>query len=198
MRAAGIDDPLAPVLASRSVGVDEDLRRRREEICVGHLRTENAHRFDEAIAFFARPRYEVVPTGEVFDGPTALAGFLQENVTAFPDFSYDVTQLHHAEDAIVVEGQFRGTHEGSWRGLPATGRRVDFPMLIVFPFDGDAMLGERIYFDLSTPLRQLGVARDPNTIAGRVGTMLNHPVTIGRALLRGVRVAGARRAAAGR
>jgi steroid delta-isomerase-like uncharacterized protein len=180
------------------VGVDEDLRRRREEMCVGHLRTENAHRFDEAIGFFARPRYEVIATGEVFDGAEALGGFMAENVTAFPDFHFDVSRLHHADDAIVAEGAFRGTHEGPWRGLPATGRPVDFPMLIVFPFEGDAMMGERIYFDLSTPLRQLGVARDPNTLAGRVSTLVNHPLTVGRALLRGLRVAGARRAAPGR
>jgi hypothetical protein len=109
---------------------------------------------------------------------------MQENVTAFPDFHYDFTHLHHADDVIVVEGSFRGTHEGKWRGLPATGRRVDFPMLIVFPFEGDRMMGERIYFDLSTALRQLGVARDPNTVAGKITTVLNHPITLGRALLR--------------
>jgi hypothetical protein len=50
------------------VAIDEDLRTRREETCLGHLRAENAHRFDEAIGFFARPRYELVATGEVFDG----------------------------------------------------------------------------------------------------------------------------------
>ena len=169
------------------MAVDEDLRRRREEICLGHLRTENAHRFDEAIAFFARPRYEMVATGEIYDGAGPLGGLMQENVTAFPDFHYDYTHLHHSDDAIVVEGSFRGTHEGAWRGLPATGRRVDFPMLIVFPFEGEAMMGERIYFDLSTPLRQLGVARDPNTVAGKISTVLNHPITFGLALLRGAK-----------
>ena len=151
------------------------------------MRAENAHRFDEAIGFFARPRYELVATGEVFDGVGPLGGLMQENVTAFPDFHYDITQLHHADDVIVVEGSFRGTHEGRWRVLPATGRRVDFPMLIVFLFDGDQMMGERIYFDLSTALRQLGVARDPNTVAGQISTALNHPITLGRALLRGAR-----------
>jgi steroid delta-isomerase-like uncharacterized protein len=169
------------------VAVDEDLRKRREETCLGHLRTENAHRFDEAIAFFARPRYEMLATGEIYDGAGALGGLMQENVTAFPDFHFDYTHLHHSDEAIVVEGSFRGTHEGLWRGLPATGRRVDFPMLIVFPFEGEAMMGERIYFDLSTPLRQLGVARDPNTVAGKISTVLNHPVTVGLALLRGVK-----------
>ena len=168
------------------MAVDEKLRKRREEICLGHMQAENAHRFDEAIGFFERPRYELIATGEVFDGAGPLGGLMQENVTAFPDFHYDFTDLHHSEAVIVVEGSFRGTHEGTWRGLPATGRRVDFPMLIVFPFDGERMMGERIFFDLSTPLRQLGVSRDPNTVSGKITTVLYHPITIGRALLRGL------------
>ena len=169
------------------MAISEDLRKRREELCVGHMTAENAHAFDEAIAFFHRPRYEVVATGEVFDGADRLDDLMQENVTAFPDFRFDVAELHHADEAIVVEGTFRGTHLGPWRGLPATGRRVAFPMLIVFPFDEDRMLGERLFFDLGTALRQLGVARDPGTTSGKIATALNHPVTVGRALLRSAR-----------
>ena len=168
----------------RDVSIDEALRARREEVCVGHMTAENAHEFDDAIGFFATPRYEIVATGEVYDGAERLGALMHENVTAFPDFHYDVDRLYHAEDAVVAEGAFRGTQLGTWRGLPATGRSVDFPMLIVFPFEEDRMLGERIYFDLSTALRQLGVARDPNTTACRIATALNHPVTIARALLR--------------
>jgi steroid delta-isomerase-like uncharacterized protein len=169
------------------MALDDDLRKKREEICVGHLTAENAHEFDDAIGFFARPRYDVMATGEVHDGSSALGLLMQENVTAFPDFRYDFHEMHHADDAIVVEGKFHGTHEGTWRGLPATGRKVEFPMLIVFPFEGEAMMGERIYFDLNTALRQLGVARDPNTTAGKVTTLLNHPVTIVKALVRSLR-----------
>ena len=167
--------------------VDDALRKAREDVCVGHMTAENAHDFDEAIAFFATPRYEIHATGEVYDGAERLGELMQENVTAFPDFRYDVARLHHADEAIVVEGTFRGTHLGPWRGLPATGRRVEFPMLTVFPFDGERMLGERISFDLATALRQLGVARDPNTLAGRIETGLCHPVTVGRAFLRTLR-----------
>ena len=148
------------------------------------MTAENAHEFDDAIGFFATPRYEIVATGEVYDGAERLGDLMHENVTAFPDFRFDVDRMHHADEAVIVEGVFRGTHLGPWRGLPGTGRRVGFPMLIVFPFDGDRMLGERIFFDLTTALRQLGVARDPNTPAGRVATALNHPVTVGRAALR--------------
>jgi steroid delta-isomerase-like uncharacterized protein len=168
------------------VALDDALRQRREALCVGHMTAENEHDFDQAIGFFHRPRYELVATGEVYDGADRLGDLMQENVTAFPDFRFDVGALHHADEAIVVEGTFRGTHLGTWRGLPATGRRIAFPMVIVFPFDGDRMLGERLFFDLSTALRQLGVARDPSTTAGKIATVLNHPVTVGLALVRGV------------
>lgn len=148
------------------------------------MAAENAHDFDAAIGFFHHPRYDMIATGEVYDGAEALHALMRENLTAFPDFTFTPDHVFHADDAIVAEGAFRGTHLGTWRGLPATGRTVDFPMLLVFPFDGEHMVGERIYFDLTTALRQLGVARDPNTAAGRVATVLNHPVTVGRALLR--------------
>jgi len=170
--------------------VDEGLRTRREELCLAHMTAENAHDFDLAIGKFARPRYDIVPTGEVYDGVEGLHRFMRETVTGFPDFHYEVGTMHSADDVIVVEGRFQGTHEGSWRGLPGTGRSVDFPMLIVFPFDGEDMLGERIYFDLDTALHQLGVACDPNTTMGKVSIALNHPVTIAKAYLRSLRKSG--------
>jgi steroid delta-isomerase-like uncharacterized protein len=174
------------------VTTDEALRTKRENTCLAHMTAENAHDFDTAIDLFTRPRYDIVATGEVYDGSDQLHRFMHENVTAFPDFHYDVERMHHADDAIIVEGRYRGTHEGTWRGLPGTGRKVDFPMLIVFPFEGEDMLGERIFFDLETSLRQLGVAWDPNTKRGQIATVLNHPITIGRAYLRSLRRGGAK------
>jgi len=169
------------------VVIDEALKKAREAVCVGHMTAENAHDFDAAIGFFAQPRYEIVATGEVYDGAERLGQLMHENVTAFPDFHYDTEHLFHADEAVVVEGTFQGTHLGPWRGLPATGRRVRFPMLIVFPFEGERMLGERIYFDLATALRQLGVSRDPGTMGGKIETLAMHPVTVGRALMRAAR-----------
>jgi steroid delta-isomerase-like uncharacterized protein len=167
-----------------TVALDDALRKKREEICVGHMTAENAHEFGTAIDRFDHPYYEIVPTGETYDGAAEVDRLMRENVTAFPDFHFDVERMHHADEAIVVEGTFSGTHDGTWRGLPATGNEVRFPMIVVFRFEGEAMMGERIFFDLGTALRQLGVARDPNSVAGKITTVLNHPITIGRALLR--------------
>jgi hypothetical protein len=52
----------------------------------------------------------------------------------------------------------------------------------IFVFDDDRLVCERVYFDSGTILRQLGIARDPLSVSGRITTVLNHPVTIGRAV----------------
>ena len=57
-------------------------------------------------------------------------------------------------------------------------------MCLVFEFEGESMVNERIYMDLSTPLRQLGVAFDPNSTRFKVVTAVSHPVTLTRALFR--------------
>ena len=51
-------------------------------------------------------------------------------------------------------------------------------------FEGDKLVCERAYFDSATILRQLGVASDPRSLRGRAGTLLGHPLTIGRVVAR--------------
>ncbi len=151
------------------------------------MRLENDYDFPGCIGAFAHPRYEIVATGEVHDGPAAVDAFLAENRRAFPDFHFEPSRVTAGTDTVLVEGAFTGTHEGTWRGLPATGRSVDFRMAVVFEFAGDDLVCERVYFDLGTPLRQLGVSRDPTSLGGRLTVLATHPVTIAGALLRALR-----------
>jgi steroid delta-isomerase-like uncharacterized protein len=162
--------------------LEADAAQRRVALVNEHMRLENDHDFPACIATFGRPRYEVVATGETHDGADGVEGFLLENRHAFPDFHFEPTRVTPANDVVLVEGVFTGTHLGTWRGLPATGRKIRFAMAVVFEFDGDTLVCERLYFDLGTPLRQLGVARDPVSLAGRITAAVNHPVTIVRAL----------------
>ena len=59
-------------------------------------------------------------------------------------------------------------------------------MTAFFLFEDDRICCERVYFDQTSILRQLGVAHDPSSLAGRVSTLVSHPLTIGRALAMGV------------
>lgn len=164
--------------------IDLETRELREAAVREHMDAENAHDFARCIDVFAHPRYEIVATGEVWDGRSGVNALLLENKKGFPDFHFQPETWHHATDAVIVEGRFSGTHLGSWRGLPPTGRKVDFPLIIVFQFSANELVCERTYFDLGTPLRQLGVARDPNSHGGKIGAALSHPITIGRAFIR--------------
>jgi steroid delta-isomerase-like uncharacterized protein len=160
-----------------------NLRQLREATVREHMEAENAHEFDRCIAAFSHPRYEIVATGEVWDGHSGVNTLLNGNKKGFPNFRFQPETMHHADNAVIVEGRFQGTHDGNWRGLPATGRKVDFPLIIVFQFEEERMVCEKTYFDIGTPLRQLGVARDPNSRGGKIATALNHPLVVGRALV---------------
>jgi steroid delta-isomerase-like uncharacterized protein len=106
-------------------------------------------------------------------------------MNALPDLEIAVQRRHIAEDAILVEVVIRGTHLGDWRGLPATGRRIEFPLCGVYTFDAeDRLAGERIYYDRGSVLRQLGVFHEPQSALGQIGIVVTHPITIARALLR--------------
>lgn len=161
----------------------------RDRVVRAHMDAEEKRDFVAARATFHHPRYEIAATGEVHDGADAVMRFYEETGRAFPDLSFTPPTLRHSADAVTVETVYRATHLGAWRGLPATGRVVEYPMLNVFLFDDDRLVGERMYFDLLTPLRQIGIARDPTSLSGRIALAVNHPVTVGvafaRAALRG-------------
>jgi steroid delta-isomerase-like uncharacterized protein len=163
------------------------LRATRERLVREHMESENRHEFDVTMETFHHPRYEIVPTGDVFDGEAGVAAYFEETRTAFPDQRNELVTLHHADDAVIVEFDLLGTHDGPFRGLPATGRAFRCRTLSIFVFEEDRLVCERAYFDSATILRQLGIAHDPLTFVGRVATVVNHPVTIAGALLRSLR-----------
>ena len=57
-------------------------------------------------------------------------------------------------------------------------------MTAFFFFEGERIVCERVYFDQATILRQLGLAHDPSSLAGRTSLLASHPLTVGRALLK--------------
>jgi steroid delta-isomerase-like uncharacterized protein len=138
---------------------DESLRARREATVREHMESENRHAFDVTIATFAHPRYEIVPTGDVFDGEEEVRGYFAASRAAFPDQRNEVKTIRHADDAVITEFDLLGTHLGPLRGIPPTGKTFRCPMtaFFLFPPGSDRIVCERVYFDSATLLRQLGL-----------------------------------------
>jgi steroid delta-isomerase-like uncharacterized protein len=135
----------------------ESLREARERMVREHMESENRHRFDQTLATFAHPRYELMPTGEVYDGVEAVSGYYAATRAAFPDQRNEILALHHGDGVVVVEFDLLGTHGGPLLGIPASGRSFKCRMAAIFFFDGERITCERVYFDLATILRQLGI-----------------------------------------
>jgi steroid delta-isomerase-like uncharacterized protein len=164
----------------------EALQETRERLVREHMESENEHRFDATMETFHHPRYELVATGEVHDGEAEVAAYFEETRAAFPDQRNELISLHHADDAVIVEANLYGTHDGPFRGLPPTGRSFEMRFCAIFVFEEDRLVCERVYFDAGSILQQLGVARDPLSVSGRLGTAVSHPLRIGRGVVRRV------------
>jgi steroid delta-isomerase-like uncharacterized protein len=137
--------------------LSNDLRRRRLEVIREHMDTEVTQDFDRTLRTFnGHPRYEIIATGQVFDGDDEVMGYYRTTRAAFPDQRHDNVRYHVADDAVIVEFDLQGTNLGEFYGFPPTGKAFRVPVIAVFFFAGDRIVNERIYFDSASLVTQIG------------------------------------------
>jgi predicted ester cyclase len=139
------------------------LRETREALVREHMESENRHEFDVTMGTFHHPRYEIVPTGEIHDGPEAVERYFADTRAAFPDQHNELIELHHADDAVIAEFWLKGTHQGELRGIAPTGKEFTCRCAAFFVFEpgSERLVCERVYFDGLTILGQLEVLVGP-------------------------------------
>ena len=137
--------------------VNDEVRAARDALVREHMESENRHDFDATIATFTHPHYELIATGEVYDGEAEVRGYYAKTRGTFADQRNEVIALHHTDDGVIVEFDLLGTHTGALAGMQPTGHSFRCRMIALFLFDGDRIGCERVYFDSGTILRQLGL-----------------------------------------
>jgi len=136
--------------------VDPDLQQRREQVILEHMRSENEHRFDDTIATFAQPRYELIASGEVFDGEDAVREYYRAGRALVPDQSNELIAMYHSDGGVAIEMWLRGTPR---RDDVPDARSFEIRMSAFFDFDGDRIVCERAYWDRQSIVEQvLGTA----------------------------------------
>ncbi len=137
--------------------MDESERRRREAVLLEHFTSETNQEFERTVATFnGRPHYEIMATGQVFDGEAEVMGYYRATRAAFPDQRHENIRFHVADHSTVAEFDLLGTNLGEFYGLPPTGRAFRVPVIAVFFFEGDRIVNERIYFDAASLVNQIG------------------------------------------
>lgn len=108
---------------------------------------------DEILAedFVDSSPFEGVPPTR--EGVRMLFGALR---TAFPDLRVTISEQVAEGDKVVTRKTFRGTQNGPFMALPASGRSVEWEVIDILTFRDRQIVGHRVIFDQLGFLRQLG------------------------------------------
>jgi hypothetical protein len=129
---------------------DPDELRAIKKLWVRHSIAEDARDIDGLIATLAPDCvYEIVPTGQRWEGHDGARAFYGELFAAFPDNRFALTDIVVGPQGVFEAARLTGTNLGPWAGVPASGLPASLEVLILFPWDAEARRfgGERIWFD---------------------------------------------------
>ncbi|HET7703537.1 MAG TPA: ester cyclase [Candidatus Limnocylindrales bacterium] len=128
--------------------------RRIKRLWVRHSIAEDRRDIDGLIATLAPEcTYEMVPTGQRWDGHAGARTFYTELFAAFPDNRFALSEIVVGPQGVFEVATLTGTNVGPWGGAPPSGLPVSLEVLILFPWDpvSERFLGERIWFDRGGP-----------------------------------------------
>ncbi len=136
---------------------DPDELRRIKRLWVRHSIAEDRRDIDGLVATLAPDCvYELVPTGQRWEGHDGARAFYTELFAAFPDNRFALSEIVVGPQGVFEAARLTGTNLGPWAGVPPSGLPVDLEVLILFPWDhaSERFLGERIW--LGTALGEGG------------------------------------------
>jgi len=76
--------------------------------------------------------------------------------SAVPDARYEVDDLIAEADRVVVRWTMRGTHEGDFAGIVATGRTVALQGIAIYRVDSGKLMERWVVSDLHGLLQDIG------------------------------------------
>jgi steroid delta-isomerase-like uncharacterized protein len=79
----------------------------------------------------------------------------------FPDFSYSVEELIAEDDIVISRFIFRGTHEGEFQGIPATGNKVKMSGFMMTRIENGKIVEDKEEYDGIGFMMQLGMELMP-------------------------------------
>jgi steroid delta-isomerase-like uncharacterized protein len=115
--------------------------------------------------------YEEMPRGLSLKTVPEIEAWLQGWVDALSDGQVTEPSYLEGPDHSVATYHARGTNDGPFAGLPATGRTIDVPFCEVLHYASDGrVLKAEFYYDMATMLGQLGLLPGAAAVPGELET----------------------------
>jgi predicted ester cyclase len=124
--------------------------RQIKRLWVRHSIAEDRRDIDGLVATLAPDcAYEIVPSGQRWEGHEGARRFYAELFAAFPDNAFALSDIVIGPQGVMEVATLTGTNTGPWAGAAATGLPVALQVIILFPWDPatERFSGERIWFD---------------------------------------------------
>ncbi len=80
---------------------------------------------------------------------------------AFPDVTFSIEELIAAEDRVISRFIIRGTHEGEFQGIPATGNKMEHSGIMIIRIENGKIVEEKEEVDRLGVMIQLGMELKP-------------------------------------
>jgi predicted ester cyclase len=142
-----------------------DLIQKQRASVAEHIRLENEHAWAAVPTTLVqddRAFYDLVSVG-LFKGAEGVRQFYQKIGAAFPDLRIEISAEYDVPGCSIREGWLTATHQGEYLGIPPTGLPIRIAIAGFFVFDQTSgeLLGERLYMDQGSALRQLQGKQTP-------------------------------------
>src|SRR5262245_22109858 len=108
--------------------------------------------------------YEVVPTGQRWEGHGGARAFYESFLGAFPDVMFHLADIVIGPQGVMEVAELAGTQRGPWARVAPHGRPVRLVVIIHFPCAGAAgkVDGEKVYFDRAALAARYPIAWIPS------------------------------------
>lgn len=90
-----------------------------------------------------------------FYGPESMKKVVQAWLSGFPDLVVNNTEVVAENDIVVIHWYARGSHQGEFKEIPATGRRISYSGVTIYRVQQNKIVEYWAYLDMQHLLAQI-------------------------------------------
>lgn len=94
-----------------------------------------------------------------------VRGFLSNGLDSFPDGREEIRDIVAEGNTVMVRWNFKGTHQGTYLEIPATGKPIEMIGFAVYYLENGQIVDDLMLMSNYGALKQMGVTFTPPTSA---------------------------------
>jgi steroid delta-isomerase-like uncharacterized protein len=102
-------------------------------------------------------RHDLTSTFGERRGQGDTVDFFQSVIRGIPDMRMEIRDIFATESRVALRYTLTGTHQGEYRGIPATGKKLEINAIHLYRIEGDKIAEQWALPDVAGIYRQMGV-----------------------------------------